>query len=145
MDPTPLTAADEALLDSAADAADAAYSPAEAGRFEHDAHVVTAAVEAADGDVYTAASLPASVGRASTCAEPGAIGAAVAAGARDFRRVAAVEHPRGERETARVLSPCGVCRELIADYGDDVRVLVRTDDGDVGGVPAADLLPGRTW
>jgi len=145
MDPTPLTDADHALLERAADAADDAYSPPDAGRFEHDAHVVTAAVETTDGDYHVAASLPASVGRASTCAEPGAIGAAVAVGARDFERIAAVEHPRGERDGARVLSPCGVCRELIADYGDDVRVLVRTDDGDVGGVRAADLLPGRTW
>ncbi|MFC3478125.1 cytidine/deoxycytidylate deaminase family protein [Halobacterium litoreum] len=71
--------------------------------------------------------------------------AAVAAGAHDFERIAAVEHPRGERDAARVVSPCGVCRELIADYGDDVRVLVRTDDGDVGGVRAAELLQARTW
>lgn len=145
MNPQPLTGADERLVDHATDAARAAFSPADDGRFDHAAHVVTAAVESGDGDYYTASSLPASVGRASTCAEPGAIGAAVAAGAREFERIAAVEHPRGDADEFAVVPPCGVCRELVVDYGDDSRVVVRTADGEVGAVPAVDLLPARTW
>lgn len=145
MDLAPLTAADERLVERAVDAAGAAFSPAGAGRFEHDAHVVAAAVEASDGSVYTAASLPASVGRASTCAEPGALGAAVADGAREFDRVVAVEHPREDDDSFAVLPPCGVCRELLADYGDDIRVILRTEDDEVGVATTADLLPARTW
>jgi cytidine deaminase len=140
-----LTDADRALVDAAADAADTAYSPPDSGRFDHDAHVVAAAAETSDGSIYTGASLPTNVGRASTCAEPSALGAAVAAGHHEFTRIAAVEHPRGERDGARIISPCGVCRELLADYGDDIRVLVRTDAGDVGAVRAGDLLAARTW
>lgn len=145
MDLAPLTAADERLVEHAVDAADAAYSPASEGRFDGDAHVVAAAVETSDGSVYTAASLPASVGRASTCAEPGALGAAVADGAHEFERVVAVDHPRGDGDSFDVLPPCGVCRELLADYGDDIRVVVRTDDDEVGVATTADLLPTRTW
>lgn len=145
MDLAPLTAADERLVERAVDAADAAYSPDSEGRFDGDAHVVAAAVETADGDVYTAASLPASVGRASTCAEPGALGAAVADGASQFERVVAVEHPRGEGDSFDVVPPCGVCRELLADYGDDISVVVRTQNDEVGVATTADLLPVRTW
>jgi len=141
----PLTAADERLVERAVDAAEAAFSPADEGRFDGAAHIVSAAVEASDGGVYTAASLPASVGRASTCAEPGALGAAVADGAGEFERIVAVEHPRGDGDSFDVVPPCGVCRELLADYGDDIRVVVRTGDGDVGAAAAADLLPARTW
>ncbi|WP_232700425.1 hypothetical protein [Halobacterium wangiae] len=145
MDLAPLTDADDRLVDHAVAAAEAAFSPDGAGRFDGPAHIVSAAVEASDGDVYTAASLPASVGRASTCAEPGALGSAVADGAHSFERVVAVEHPRGVDESFRVVPPCGVCRELLADYGDDIRVVVRTEAGDVGVARAADLLPVRTW
>lgn len=145
MNRQPLTAADERLVDHAIDAARDAFSPAGDGRFEHSAHIVTAAVETAAGDYYTAASLPSSVGRASTCAEPGAIGAAVAAGASEFERIAAVEHPRSDADEFEIIPPCGVCRELVVDYGGDVRVVVKTEAGEVGAVAAGDLLPARTW
>ena len=145
MNHVPLTAADERLVEHAVAAAEDAFSPAGEGRFDGPAHVVTAAVEASDGDVYTAASLPASVGRASTCAEPGALGSAVADGSHEFERIVAVEHPRGDDGSFRVVPPCGVCRELLVDYGDDIRVVVRTEEGDTGVVRAADLLPARTW
>jgi len=145
VDLAPLTPADERLVDQAAAAAEDAFSPPENGRFEHAAHIVTAAVETTSGDVYTAASLPASVGRASNCAEPGALGAAVAAGDHEFERIVAVEHPRGNDADYRVVPPCGACRELVVDYGEDLRVVVRSEDGDTGVVRAADLLPCRTW
>lgn len=135
---------DQRVVDAAVDAAEQAFSPTDDGRFDGAAHIVSAAVESSDGEIYTAASLPASVGRASTCAEPGALGAAVADGAHDFECVAAVEHPRGEDESFRVVPPCGVCRELLADYGSDVRVVVREGD-DVGVTTVGDLLPARTW
>jgi cytidine deaminase len=147
MDRQDLDDADRRVVDAAIDAARNAFSPDGEGRFDGDAHIVSAAVEAADGDIYTAASLPASVGRASTCAEPGALGAAVANGVHDFERIAAVEHPRGEADEFRVLPPCGVCRELLADYGGDVRVVLRADDedGSLGATTVDDLLPARTW
>lgn len=144
MDLQDLDEGDQRILDAAIDAAKRSFSPDDHGRFDGDAHVVSAAVEGADGEVYTAASLPASVGRASACAEPGALGAAVADGVHAFERVAAVEHPRGQVDDFRVVPPCGVCRELLADYGADIRVVVR-EDGDVGVVTAGDLLPARTW
>lgn len=145
MDLASLTTADERLVSRAVDAAERAFSSADEGRFDHDAHVVAAAVETAGGEYHVAASLPASVGRASTCAEPGAIGTAVAAGDHDFERIAAVEHPHGDETEFQIVPPCGVCRELILDYGEDVRVVVRTDSGEVGALPAVDLLPARTW
>ena len=146
MDTSPVTAGDEQLVECAIDAAADAFSPAGDGRFDGAAHIVTAAVETADGDVYTSASLPASIGRASTCAEPGAIGSAVADGAHEFERVVAIEHPREEHaDDFRVVSPCGVCAELLVDYGADIRVVTRSEDDEVGVCRAGDLLPTRTW
>jgi cytidine deaminase len=148
MDLQDLDTADQRVVDAAIDAAKRAFSPDGDGRFDGDAHIVSAAVEGANGEIYTAASLPASVGRASTCAEPGALGAAVADGVHDVERVAAVEHPRSEDDEFRALSPCGVCRELLADYGSDIRVVVREADADgteTGVTTVDELLPARTW
>jgi hypothetical protein len=86
-------------------------------RFFDGAHVVAAAVRTADGDVYDGVSLPASVGRASLCAEPVAVGSAVADGHRhdDLETCVAVAYPLPEHDAdeTRVIPPCGICRELL--------------------------------
>lgn len=131
-----------ALVDAAEAATRDAYDP---DRLDG-AHLVGAAAQTADGAVYTGVSLPANVGRASVCAEPIAIGAAIVDGGSDFEAIVAVGHPRPERgdHAYEVIPPCGVCRELIVDYGRDITVLV-PEDGEVDAVPAMELLPTRTW
>lgn len=147
----PLTDADRALLDRARDTCERAFDPT--GFDGESAHVVAAALRTDAGAVYDGASLPTSVGRASLCAEPVAVGEAIADGAdrAAFDTIVAVAHPRpgGGHDDIAVIPPCGVCRELLVDYNAELRVLVPADD-DEPGAPltverAVDLLPTRTW
>lgn len=148
---TELTDADRALLDRARATCERAFDPS--GFDGESAHVVAAALRTDDGTVYDGVSLPASIGRASVCAEPVAVGEAIAEGADPsaFDTVVAVAHPRpgGGHEDVVAIPPCGVCRELLVDYEPDLRVLVPEDDDEPGGpltvARAGDLLPTRTW
>lgn len=144
METRPVTAADRNLIE--------AITETNARTVDHDffdgAHIVTAGVRMVDGAVYAGSSLPASVGRASVCGEPVAIGSAVADGYRhdEIDTCVAVAYPMPDHdaEEQRVIPPCGTCRELLADYDAEMRVLVPVD-GDLQVARAIDLLPTRTW
>lgn len=144
MNTDPLTDADAALVEHASRTCTATFDP----DFFDGAHIVAAAVRTAEGEVHDGVSLPASVGRASVCAEPVAVGSAIAAGAShaDLETCVAVAYPMAshDAESVRVIPPCGTCRELLADYREDLRVIVPVD-GEDRVARAIDLLPTRTW
>ena len=131
----PLTAEDQELLEAAYEVIAANYEP--------ERHRLGAAVRMGDGRVFTGVHVEAYVGRVTLCAEAVAIGAALSAGARDVQRVVAVAHPRDgdAHAAATVVAPCGMCRELIGDFGPDARINVSTADGPPGTVHIGDLLP----
>lgn len=150
METAPLTESDEALLAHARDLNRETFDP----NFFDGAHIVAASVRTVDDTVYDGVSLPTSVGRASMCAEPVAIGSAIADGHHhdDLDACVAVSYPMPDHdaEETRVIPPCGVCREMLADYNPDMRVVVRDvkavpDNDDVRSVRAGDLLPNRPW
>lgn len=131
----PLTNADEVLVDAARRVVRENY--------EHGRHYVGAAVRTASGEIYAAVHIEANVGRASVCAEPIALGKAVSDGATDIEAIASVRHPGpGEGDEIPVVSPCGVCRELISDLDEDITVIY-DHDGDITKTRAVDLLPGK--
>lgn len=146
---TRLTDADRDLIEHARTVCREAYDPT--GFDGESAHIVAAALRTDDGTVYDGVSLPASIGRASVCAEPVAVGAAVADGVdpETFDTVVAVAHPKPESDHDDVVAipPCGVCRELLVDYRPDLRVIVPEDEegGPLTVECAVDLLPNRTW
>lgn len=144
MDSSPLTDADRALVEHAAATCERAFDP----EFLDGAHVVAAAVRTADGSVHDGVSLPANVGRASVCAEPVAVGSAVADGHRhdDIETCVAVAYPmpHHDADDIRVIPPCGTCRELLADFAEGMRVVVPVD-AENRIARAIDLLPTRTW
>jgi cytidine deaminase len=119
-------------------------------RYRESVHQIGAAILAADGRVYSGIHLEAMVGRASICAEAVALGAARAAGATRIVAVAAVRHPKPSESDQRIrlVPPCGLCRELLLDYGTDLLAVVESD-----GVPVLSplraLLPhkyiGTKW
>jgi cytidine deaminase len=77
---------------------------------------VGAALETDDGRVFAGANIEnASLGL-TNCAERVALGAAVAQGARAFRRLVIVT--RSEPPAA----PCGACRQALAEFGLDLTV-----------------------
>src|SRR4030043_1420798 len=105
-------------------------------RARHDAHEVGAALRTRSGKIFSAVNVKANVGRVSVCAEAVAIGMAAATGDTDIEMIVAVDLK------GRVISPCGMCREMISDYAPQAGVIVSGDDG-LGIFQIADLLPHK--
>lgn len=100
----------DSLVAAARQAQQQAYAP-----YSH--YQVGAAVETADGAVYTGCNIEnASYGLA-ICAERVALGAAMTAGARQFRRIAVVS------SSEPPASPCGACRQVLAELAPDAEVI----------------------
>lgn len=139
-----LTADDEALIEAIAGTNRDTFDPA----FFGGGHVVTAGVHTTDGTRYEGVSLPTAIGRASVCGEPIAVGSAIADGHGhgEIETCAAVSYPLPAHDETEisVVPPCGVCRELLADYNEQMRVVVPAEDGPEV-ARAIELLPVRTW
>jgi len=130
-----LAAEDQVLVREASEAVRA--------RYRYGRHTVGAALRGASGHVYAAVNLDATVGRAAVCAEAIALGAAVMAGDPVEAAVAVRQHRPGEagaEEGPRVsvVSPCGLCRELLFDHAPEAVVIMPGR----GPVPLKALLPG---
>lgn len=96
---------------------------------------VGAALLTEDGQVIAGCNVENASYPAGTCAERAAIGAAVAAGHQRFRAVlisTAADTPT---------PPCGVCRQVLAEFGMDLIVIARTTQGAEARWVLADLLP----
>jgi cytidine deaminase len=111
----------------------------------HGRHEVASALRTADGAVYTGVHMEGSCRRSSICAEGVALGTAragIAPGAPlEIATVVSVQiKPAGHY---RVIAPCGVCRELIADYSPEARIWITGDSG-IQAVAALDLLPHKS-
>jgi cytidine deaminase len=106
-------------------------------RYRRGWHELGAALRTAGGRVVTAVNID---GFNSVCAEAAAIARAVAEGDEEIEAIVAVRYD-AERDEARVVPPCGRCRDLISDFG-DVIVLYPEGDG-VGRATIAELLPSR--
>jgi cytidine deaminase len=109
-------------------------------------HVVGAALRTVSGRIFTGVHLEATIGRIAVCAEAIALGRAVTeAGEPHIHTIVAVYHPDEgiDEDNPRIVAPCGMCREMIADYSPGARVLV-PDGGDRAcAVSIQDLLPHR--
>ena len=106
-----------------------------AARAEEGRHHVAAAVLTEAGRRHVALNLESTLGRAAICAEAVAIGMA-RTHAPDVRIAFSVAVNR----RGLVIPPCGLCRELLLDYGAGAEVAVPTE-ADWTRVPLAELLP----
>ena len=106
-------------------------------------HEVAAALRTRAGTVHLGLHVESSIGRASICAEGAVIAAAAAAGDTEIETIVAV---LDTGEGWRVVTPCGLCRELISDYAPAATVIdydaARAQP--VQAVPVMELLPGKT-
>ena len=75
---------------------------------------VGAALLCKSGKVYTGCNIENAAYSATNCAERTAIFKAVSEGERDFEAIAIVGGREGE--TAELCAPCGVCRQVIAEF-----------------------------
>lgn len=133
-----LDADDLALIEAARDAI--------RRRYRENRHHIGCALRTAEGRVYTAVHLDTYVGRASVCAEAVAVGRALSDGETRIATVVSVRHPRPRENTTEipVVSPCGICREMLADLARDCVVIVPGSDGrGIVKVPVAELLPNK--
>ncbi len=116
----------ERLLDLAATARTAAYVP-----YSHFA--VGAALRAPDGVIYTGCNVENASYGLTICAERNAVAHAVAEGARRFDAIAVV--------TENGVTPCGMCRQVLAEFGPDMTVIVSDTAGNRQIYSMRDLLP----
>src|SRR5262245_51809207 len=115
-------------------------------RYIENRHHIGCALRTRSGKIFTAVHLDTYVGRASVCAEAIAVGEAMSAGERAIEAIVSVRHPRPRENTPEipVVSPCGICREMLADFARDCVVIVPVDEGRaLAKVPVAELLPNK--
>ncbi len=124
----PLTQQDHDLLRTAREVM--------AARFREGYHHLAAALRTRSGKTFSGVHLEAKVGRVAVCAEAIALGAAAAAGDTELDTIVSVDRK------GNVVSPCGMCRELISDYAPACRVIVPNRLG-VEVVTITELLPNK--
>lgn len=96
---------------------------------------VGAALLTASGEIVAGCNVENATYGATCCAERTAVFAAVAAGHLAFRAVAVVTNG------AAPGTPCGICRQVLAEFGNDLDVLCFTPDGIEQHYRLSDLLP----
>ena len=115
------------LLARAARARRAAYAP-------YSRFAVGAALLARDGRVFTGCNVENASYGLTVCAERVAVLKAVSEGVRDFTALA-VAGPRP------AVTPCGACRQMLAEFAPDLRIYWRGAGGRVVGRSLRRLLP----
>ena len=96
---------------------------------------VGAALECADGTVFTGCNVENAAYGSTICAERTAVAKAVSEGHRDdFVRIAIV----GRSED--YCWPCGSCRQVLFEFAPDLECLIARGDGDYVKLPLRELL-----
>ena len=113
-------------------------------RYKENRHHIAAAVRGASGRIYTGLHLDTYVGRASVCAEAVAMGQALGAGEKALEAIVSVRHPRPREKHSepQVVSPCGICREMLTDFAAGAAVILPGKAG-LHRVPVENLLPEK--
>ena len=97
--------------------------------------LVGAALECEDGRTFGGCNIESASYGLTCCAERTAAFAAIAAGARKFRRIAIAT------EAARITPPCGACRQVLWDLCGDIEILLGNAQGDTRTFQLRDLFP----
>jgi cytidine deaminase len=98
---------------------------------------VGAALESDSGDVFVGCNVENASYGLTICAERAAVCAAVSAGARRFRRAVVVT------DSDPPAAPCGACRQVLSEFGTELRVEAIGPRGSVAWT-MAELLPAAS-
>ena len=107
---------------------DRAYCP-----YSHFA--VGAALECADGTVFTGCNIENAAFSPTICAERAAVAKAVSEGHTDFVRIAIAGRSAG------FCVPCGVCRQVLREFAPDIEVICLNGEGEEKVFTLPELLP----
>lgn len=117
----------EKLIKEAAVAQKMAYAP-----YSH--YAVGAALLTDDGDIYSGANVENAVFPLTMCAERVAVFEAVSQGKKTFQAIAVVTQNGG--------TPCGSCRQVLAEFGLETIVLIADTAGNLlNSYTVGELLP----
>jgi len=107
-----------------------AYAP-------YSGYPVGAALLMEDGSIWAAANVENCIPTLAVCAERNAMNAAASAGLRRPQAVAVIT------ETSPPARPCGLCRQTLSEFADDLPILVTNTQGEREETTLAQLLPDR--
>lgn len=116
------------LIQAATVAREKAYAPY--SRFK-----VGAALLSADGQVFTGTNVENSSYGLTICAERAAVCRAVAEGQKNYSAIAVVT------DLNEPASPCGACRQVLAEFSPDMKVILANTKGKVLVTSVRELLP----
>ena len=125
----------KALIRAAFAAREYAYTP-------YSNFKVGAALLAKNGSVYTGCNIECATFTPTNCAERTALFKAVSEGVHEFAAVAVVGAKDGAPDDALITSPCGVCRQMLYEFGGpDLRVIMANSENDWQEMTLGELLP----
>ena len=116
----------DGLISAAASARERAYAP-------YSGYRVGAALLTSAGHLYEGCNVENAVYPLSMCAERAAVFHAVCAGEQEFVAIAVVTGNGG--------APCGSCRQVLREFGDEMLVLIGDAAGNWRDTTVAELLP----
>jgi cytidine deaminase len=116
------------LIDTARRSQEAAYTP-------YSNFPVGAAVLTLTGEIFSGCNIENASFGATICAERVAIFQAVSAGQRRFTALAVIA------DTPEPVAPCGLCRQVLAEFSPDCRVVMANLAGQWRLVELRELLP----
>ena len=96
---------------------------------------VGAALETDDGQIIVGSNVESASYGLTVCAERVAVWNAISQGKRKIKKIAVVA------DTAELTPPCGVCRQIIWEFGGDIPVVLANLMGKTETVQMKDLLP----
>lgn len=114
------------LVEHALAARQRAYAP-------YSNYFVGAAVVDGEGNVILGCNVENASYPATICAERVALTAAVALGKHDFKAIAVATRDGG--------TPCGICRQVMAELGIDMEVYISDESGNFRSTTVRELLP----